>query len=539
MRGALLLVLSGCADPATGPAGSADTSAETVGEPEAVVVPLEAPRLLRRLSLDLRGTLPTVEELNAVEADPAAVWGYRDAWLTDPRLEERLVYLLGEQWHTRVDEFLIFSLEYQALAGNPESEYPFERAVGEEPLRLMARVVAEDRPWSDVVTADWTMAPPLLAEIWPLAQDAPGEGWRVAHYTDGRPAAGVLATNGLWWRYFSTQTNYNRGRVAALTRLLVCEDYAARSISLTEAAALGEGSALETALRDSPYCQGCHASIDPIAATLFGFWPANEYSIHEVDVYHPDREPLGALLMDVTPAWFGDPVYGLNELGAHIAADPRFARCAAQTFAAALWRREVDAVEDFDQIEALRQVLAAADLRIQPLLAAITETPTYQAGALAETATEADAAREATVRLLSPDQLASALEDLSGGFRWTRDGFDQLDNDTYGFRVLAGGVDGAYVTRPQDAPSMTQALVVQRLAEAAAAQIAAETYGTQPVSTALLEALHWRLYATHAEADWLDAAEALWAAVDAAEGPTVAWQALLSGALRDARFVGY
>lgn len=32
---------------------------------------LEAPRLLRRASLDLRGKLPSAEELNRVAADPA------------------------------------------------------------------------------------------------------------------------------------------------------------------------------------------------------------------------------------------------------------------------------------------------------------------------------------------------------------------------------------------------------------------------------------------------------------------------------------
>ena len=32
------------------------------------------------------------------------------------------------------------------------------REVGEEPLRLMAHVAVNDLPWSDIVTADYTMA---------------------------------------------------------------------------------------------------------------------------------------------------------------------------------------------------------------------------------------------------------------------------------------------------------------------------------------------------------------------------------------------
>ena len=42
--------------------------------PEPPLVPLDAPRLLRRVSLDLRGTLPELEQLDAVEKDPAALY---------------------------------------------------------------------------------------------------------------------------------------------------------------------------------------------------------------------------------------------------------------------------------------------------------------------------------------------------------------------------------------------------------------------------------------------------------------------------------
>ena len=65
-----------------------------------------APRLARRMSLDLRGILPTSAELDLVEADPSQLSTLRDAWLEDPHFEERLVRLLGERWQTRVDEFL-------------------------------------------------------------------------------------------------------------------------------------------------------------------------------------------------------------------------------------------------------------------------------------------------------------------------------------------------------------------------------------------------------------------------------------------------
>lgn len=66
---------------------------------------LEAPRLLRRVSLDLRGVLPPEHELDAVEEDPSLVLDYSVQYMADPLFEERLVQLFAERWWTRVDTF--------------------------------------------------------------------------------------------------------------------------------------------------------------------------------------------------------------------------------------------------------------------------------------------------------------------------------------------------------------------------------------------------------------------------------------------------
>jgi hypothetical protein len=51
---------------------------------------------------------------------------------------------------------------------------------------------------------------------------------RVWTYADGRPAAGVLSTNGLWWRYPSTASNGNRKRADTPSRIFLCHDYTNR-----------------------------------------------------------------------------------------------------------------------------------------------------------------------------------------------------------------------------------------------------------------------------------------------------------------------
>ena len=137
---------------------------------------------------------------------------------------------MAEQWLTRVDSFNLSHVDYRL---SEDAAFEFLRSVGEEPLQLMAYVGTQDLPWTEVVTADYTMANELLLDIWPLEDLAGGTGWRPARYTDGRPAGGVVMSNGLWWRYYTTPNNYNRSRAAALSRLFLCEDFLLRPIKFT------------------------------------------------------------------------------------------------------------------------------------------------------------------------------------------------------------------------------------------------------------------------------------------------------------------
>ena len=513
-------------------------------------VALSAPRLLRRLSLDLRGVLPSISDLDAVEADPDALDGLRDAWLNDPALEDRLVSFLAERWETRVDDF---DATYYDFGLPRDDTYAFQKAVGEEPLRLAASIVVHDRPWTDVVTADYTVSNELLAGIWPIAYPAGKSGWQTSRYTDARPAAGVLATNGLWWRYTTNRFNNNRTRAAAIFRLLLCSDFLARPVSFSASAALQNGASSEEALRTDPYCIACHVSIEPVAASFFGFWWQAQYSAVEMSTYHAEREPLGPLTLDVQPAWFGDPVYGLDDLGVHIADDSRFHQCAAETMAAALWRREVD-LADFDRLDAFRSAYEADNYSMKTMLRAITDDPVYRAGALTADADAEMVARELPVRLLSVDQLVSSSLDLSG-FRWEYQGFEQLGNDAFGYRILAGGVNGRNVTHPQQEPGVTWALVVDRLAMATAQTAVVHdlpasegrllfrhadttTTATDDAFVAELSDLNWRLLAIRPSPTDLDAQTTLWQSVFAETGASAdAWSALLTALLRDPAYV--
>lgn len=518
-------------------------------EPEVSSTPLPAPRLLRRISLDLRGVLPSVAELDAVAADPDALSTVVDTYLEDPRLSSRLMAILGETWHTQVDAFLLEYLEYPNLRTDPQSEFPFESAAGQEPLRLMAYIGTQDRPWTDILTADFTMANGLMASIWPIALEDGGEDWQVARYTDGRPPAGVLSTNGMWLRYYSAGTNRNRGRAAAISRLLICEDFLARPVSFSDFPSLADADGTETAIKEDPYCMGCHSALDPMAASLFGFWAKDIHNGIETGWYHPERELLGAVELGVEAHWFGTPVSGLAEMAQQIAWDPRFRTCAAKTMARGLWRRD-PGLSDFQTLMSLRAAFEAGDLRLRPLIKAVLMTDAYQAG---ESSAESD---EHLARLLMPDQLHSVVEDLTG-FSWWYGNFDQMANDTHGYRIMAGGVNGYHVTRPQSVSSVTQALVVQRLFEAGASTVvshdlvdeaevphmlAGVTLDDRPGDEAFDEQvsqLHWWLMAREITDEELAALSELWWAAEALSDAPTAWVAVLSAMLRDPEFVSY
>jgi hypothetical protein len=525
-----------------------------VEAPPADLVPLEGAALARRLSLDLRGVTPTLAELDRATQD-GGVDALREEWLVDPRFEERLVDAFAEDWLLRLDELRVEPEEFESTLDG----FAFSRAFGEEPARLMARVAADDLPWTEVVTADWTLAPVALEGVLPveyLADDA-DQAWREARYTDGRPALGVLATSGLWMRYHTTLFNYNRGRAAVLARYLLCYDFLDRPVHV-EPLSETNTEALLAATREEPGCVACHAGLDPLASTLFGFWPFEDKDGRELVGYHVERERYGETLLQLSPAYFGTPVYATSQLGELVSSDPRFRTCTARRTAERLWGRDM-ADDELALVDDLGRGLQDADWSYKALVRAVVATDAYLVGELGDGATDAQVEDARPRRLMGPAMLASAVEDLSG-VRWTREGWDQLTSDETGYRVLLGGADGESVRRPNLMPTVSHTLVVQRLAQSAAdlgvdADFAATRSERRLVGTTVddladvvagsdalqdeLTAVHRRVLGEPPDADELSALTTLWESAAADHGPETAWKLVVGLQLRDPAFWSY
>ena len=337
--------------------------------------------------------------------------------------------------------------------------------------------------------------------------------------------------------------------------------FRSRPLTFDRTVSLLDEAAVQDALTQDSRCINCHSSLDPIAGFLFGFWYLDYYDTYEMTGYHPEREREWQDTTQVAPGYYGRPGSSLAELGAWIAEDPRFATCAVEQAWQLLLRRPAG-IADTDALVRHREAFIAGGGTMRSLFASIVEDPAYRAGS--------DADGGVPAKLITPLQLASATEDLTG-FRWTTaSGYDVFKIDASGledkdgllaaeatgYRTLSGAPDGYNVTTTATTPNTTFVLVQERLAEAAADHVVQQeperllpgiTFDERPdtdraAMADAIVALHLRLYGARVESngDEVDAALELWEQLYALDqDPREAWTGVLAVLLRDPRMVVY
>jgi hypothetical protein len=442
-------------------------SCNTTVEAESVSnVELLAPReQLIRLSVDLRGVHPGEESLAAIDANPELYEAFVDEYLADERYLDRMEEVFNLTFHTRTGATYFDPAE----AGLEELPTTLVAgSVGDEPIKLVRHIVENDLPYSDIVTADYTMADPVLAQMWDLEYPDGEEGWQRSRYTDGRPHAGVLTMTTMWLRYPSSGANANRHRANAVSTILMCDDYLARPVSFSRSQidALTTGDP-EEVIRNSPSCQSCHSSMDPLAAHFFGFWwDIEEETLENYSTYRPEDETIWQDYADKEPGWHGTPTANLEDLGNRISEDPRFVDCAVQTVFEGITQRTTSD-DDWEELAVHEDAFVANSLNIRELSRSIVMSEEYRAAKAFGDLEE----RMPTVKQVSPAQLAAIIEGKTG-YRWEFNGVDGLTTHTMGLPVLAGGVDSVYVREPNYDPSVGLVFVQERLAQSAGWHVA-------------------------------------------------------------------
>ena len=538
---------------------------------DSTVVYLTATQHLTRASMALRGVRPALEDLRAVDADPDQLPAIVDRYLASPEFAKTI-----EELH---NETLLLRIEQPTLTFPATSVLPTATAldinggVFDEPLRLIEDVVMTDQPYTKIVTADYTMANGVVAAIWGLPHASAPDQWERTPWTDGRGAAGILSIEAMYHRWRSTGFNYNRGRANMISRSLLCHDFLTSDVDIDTSVDLSDPDVVANAVVANPSCAGCHQTLDPLASYLFPF----RGQINLVALQQgTDTFPVGGYLKNQEGRWqttnkrpplfFGEQASGLAGLGQRIADDPRFARCTATRFASYLTEVAPDALSG-PWIARLQAAFVASNFNAKQLVKSIVLSDEFRVSydtdaAKAESLVGAQKAR--------PDQLSRMLADLTG-FHWTTTSAAKLRNIPYGspdllasdfigFRVLGGGIDSYFVTKPVHTMNATSSLVA-KAAGAASAQFVVDHDATAPAAQrtlftvasvdatepaqirAQLAYLHARIYGELVGADSPEVAEtyALFEDARMAAGGDQrrAWKLTLVGMLSDFRSLFY
>ncbi|MBI4703571.1 MAG: hypothetical protein HY744_20865 [Deltaproteobacteria bacterium] len=302
---------------------------------------------LRRAAIILAGRLPTAAEsrvvaeaglpglevaLDELMAEEGfvehVVWSYAEPFETDAFLLNA-AYLLPLEIYPSARWFQTASratVEQYGLRNAYELETLAHYGIAREPLALVARVVREDRPLTEVLTADYFMVTPLSARSYGVTDvtfDDENDGLEFAPAKlEGVPHAGVLTSPMILNRYQTSVTNLNRRRAQMVYRWFLGTDLLRHDEQALELGAL----AGNNPARDQPACATCHAELDPVAGCFQGW---DERGVLVPDVEWPAEMPTAGFAGEELPA--ADTGEGLQWLGQRIAANERFALASVYT----------------------------------------------------------------------------------------------------------------------------------------------------------------------------------------------------------------
>ena len=464
--------------------------------------------LLRRVTLSLAGRLPSPAERDAVaNRGDAALPGILDAVMTEDAFYERLkegfndVFLtLGysgnavdalsydhfektRHWNQKHD--LNHLPEKDRQKARYERTNTYYKALLREPLELIAYIVRNDRPFTELLTADYMMVSPYTARGYGIFEqlkgkfknpDDPfeyvparlpalkGRNGKVQPTVDGfYPHAGILSTFQYLRRYPTTVTNRNRLRARMYYQHFPGVDVMALAPRVTDAAGIAKK--FDNPTLQAADCVVCHKVVDPVAGVFQDYFnEEGHYGPRKegwfTDMFAPGREGT-----DLPAA---ERVRALPWLAGQTVKDPRFAVAMVEhVYYILLGRRPMQPPQDIDdplftprrrayleqrrEIDRVAGAFAASGFNLKTAFKELIASPFYRVDGLAEAA--AHPARRAelddvgVVRMLTPEQLERKIAAVFGR-RWGR-----LSDGDSKFGILYGGIDSKEVTQRNTEPS--------------------------------------------------------------------------------------
>lgn len=478
------------------------------------IVMLDDRRLLRRATLSLAGRLPNEGELAAIGREGLnALPPILDGVMKDDAFYDRLregfndIFLtLGidgnadatvlsyehfektRLWYQHFDLSHIADEKERRQAGYKLADN-YRAALLGESMKLIEYIVRNDRPFTEIVTADYIMVSPYSARGYGVFDELKDQfkdvddsfeyvpvklkalvGRNKSENQDSEtgfyPHAGLLSTFQYLTRYPTTETNRNRLRARMYYQHFLGVDVLELAARVSDAAAVTAKYEIPT--MQASECVVCHKTLDPVAGIFQDYWrfDANFATYGKrKGGWFTDMFGAGFEGEDLPPA---ERWRALQWLGERTARDPRFAVAMVEHVYYLLTGRKVLLPpKELDdplyaakrrayqaqrrQTEAIAARFAAEGFNLKNVFKDWIASDFYRADGLA-TVTEHPARRAelddiGVMRMLAPEQVERKLHAIFGE-RWGR-----LGNGDGQLAALYGGIDSKEVTERAADPS--------------------------------------------------------------------------------------
>ena len=489
---------------------------------------LDAAGTFRKASLHFGGRIPTKDEQKDLEEEgDAALVGLLSDLMQEDAFFERLKEIFNDQ--LLVERFLAYT--GYAVSRLDERMYPaagetwdaledgdlkkrINHDLAHEPLDFIAYLVRQEKPFTELVTANYRVvnrltAPYLNADV-DFDDSSTDQEWREVtaqafietekdeFSLQELPQAGVLTSPFFLNRFPTTPTNRNRHRARMILDIFLGTDILKvgdRPLDPTQAGQYPNPT------QNDPSCSSCHEIIDPIGGAF------QKFSDNNQEQYLPLRSWYG----DMKPAGYGAEQMPVSEierapewLGQRIAGDPRFVYAMVKIIYEGVFGRvpleypadqqnpdysaQLQAWQSQQKtLEAVGQEFIDAEHNLKVLIQALLLSDEYRtesaSGSLSKDE-EVALSEIGTARFSSPSLLAKKIRAVTG-IAWNRS-WDRTDELLSDYRILYGGMDSDTILERLSVPNGVMSAVAWRMANEMSCRLVAWEFSMSQSERALL-----------------------------------------------------
>jgi hypothetical protein len=377
-------------------------------------------------------------------------------------------------------------------------------SLAREPLEHIAFVLRNDRPFSEVIHADYIAVNPFTAKMYGINDIQWADPLDPNEYQEGRipnfPHAGILSSPMMLNRFPTTDTNRNRHRARIFFKTFLNLDV----LKLAERPINPTSTAHNPTMND-PQCSICHTIVDPVAGTYQHFDTQGSFAFR--DTWYGDMRAPGYEREEVP---FELRRNSLGWLAQKTAEDERFDMSMVALHFQALTgqaplSQPADGVEHYESkrlafhmqqkfLQDVARGFRANQHDLRWLMKEIIRSIYFRAVSMNQVLDPNDPdqaehlARLAHLGLsdpLTPEQINRKIF-YTTGYRWAA-GLNNLDYllDENGYKMLYGGIDSDDVVERIKSPNGIFANIQQRMSNEVACRVTAFDF-TKPIEERIL-----------------------------------------------------